>query len=379
MESSVMEAPAFFKQPNGYAPFYLRPLQIENDIPIIHNWVNRSYARYWQMQNTTVEEVRAAYITIMEAKHSKVFMGFYDDQPAFLLECYWVINDPLGNYYDARPGDYGFHILVAPAEKPIHNFTWQVFTVIIDFMLSDPAVDRLVVEPDARNEKIHALNRRAGFEYQKVIELPNKTACLAFCTRQQYVTALQSIIDTQAYVCTKKIENLGVFSFRLLQIDKDIPLIHEWVNKEYARYWQMQNTSIEEVRAAYLSIMQAKHSKVFMGYYNDRPAFLWESYHAMNDVIGNYYDVQEGDYGLHLLVAPVETPIHNFTWHILKMIIDFMLIDHKVQRLIVEPDVRNEKMHVLTKRVGFEYHQKVQLPQKMAWLAFCTREQYRQW
>lgn len=387
--------------PVGSGPFFLRPLQMEEDIPVIHHWVNREYARYWQMQDTTLEDVHSAYTKITQTKGSSVFMGFYDNEPAFLLECYWVMNDPLGAHYDAKPGDYGFHILVAPADKPIHNFTWNVFTTIIDFMLSDPAVERLVVEPDVRNDKIHVLNKRAGFAYQKIITLPQKQAYLAFCTLEQYAVARKAeqqtlqgsetlegvesdgepesdgaLVGTASYLYTKEVPALGSFSFRPLQIEKDIALVHNWVNRDYAKYWQMQHTTVEQVKAAYTAITQGKHSQAFMGFYNGTPAFLWESYWAMNDPIGKYYEVREGDYGLHLLVAPVETPIHHFTLHILKTIIDFMLTNPAVERLIVEPDVRNEKMHVLTKRVGFEYLQEIQLPQKTAYLAFCTREQY---
>lgn len=365
----------FRKQPEGYAPFYIRPLDIEEDVPLIHNWVNRSYARYWQMQHTTVEEVKAAYIAITKEKHSKVFMGFYNDQPAFLLECYWVMNDPLGKHYEVHPGDYGFHILVAPAEAPIRNFTWQVFTVIIDFMLENAAVKRLVVEPDTRNDKIHLLNKRAGFEYQKVIVLPQKKAYLAFCTREQYEAA-KLAEQLPGYLYSKAVDGLGTFSFRALDVEKDIVLIHNWVNRDYAQYWQMQHTTPEQVKQSYTAITQARHSQAYMGFYNHQPAFLWESYWAMNDPIARYYDVQEGDYGLHLLVAPVETPVHQFTFHILKTIIDYMLTNEKVSRLIVEPDVRNEKMHVLTRRVGFEYREQIKLPQKTAYLAFCTRQQY---
>lgn len=356
--------------------FSLRALQMEQDIPVIHDWVNREYARYWQMQNTTPEDVKAAYTAITQAKDTKVLMGFYNGKPAFLLECYWVKNDPLGSYYDARPGDFGFHILVAPADKPIHNFTWNVFTTIIDHMLSDPAVERLVVEPDVRNEKIHILNKRAGFEYRKIISLPQKQAYLAFCTREQYAAAKSAGSCTVPYIYTQQVPKLGSFSFRPLQLENDIPLIHNWVNREYAQYWQMQRTTAEQVRTAYTAITQAKHAQAFMGFYNDVPAFLWESYWAMNDPIGKYYDVQEGDYGLHLLVAPPDRPIHGFTLHILETIMDYMLTDNAVERIIVEPDTRNEKMHVLTRRVGFEYVQELSLPHKKAFLAFCTRQQY---
>ncbi|HVI46124.1 MAG TPA: GNAT family N-acetyltransferase [Chitinophaga sp.] len=372
--TSVTASAALVKATAAPASFTFRPLEIDKDIPVIHNWVNREYARYWQMQDTTLEEVRAAYVSIMQGKDAKVYMGFHHNEPAFLLECYWVMNDPLGAYYDVHSGDYGFHILVAPPDNRIPNFTWNIFTTIIDFILSDPAVQRLVVEPDVRNEKIHILNKRAGFEYQKIIDLPHKQAYLAFCTREQYTAA--KAVDKTAFIYSRNIPGLGEFAFRPLAISGDIALIHDWVNRPYAQYWQMQHTTVEQVRTAYAAIIQAGHSHAYMGFYNGQPAFLWESYWAAKDPIGKYYDVQQGDYGLHLLVAPVERSIHRFTYHILRTIIDYILTDPDVRRLIVEPDIRNEKMHVLTRRVGFEYQQQVQLPQKTAYLAFCSREQY---
>ncbi len=356
--------------------FSLRALQLEQDAPVIHDWVNREYARYWQMQHTSLEDVKTAYAAITQAKDTKVMMGFYDGRPAFLLECYWVKNDPLAGYYDAMPGDFGFHILVAPAEQPIHHFTWSVFTVIIDHMLSDPAVKRLVVEPDVRNEKIHVLNKRAGFEYHRVISLPQKEAHLAFCTREQYAAARSAGSCPLASCYTRRVPQLGNFSFRPLQPAYDIPLIHNWVNREYAQYWQMQRTTPEQVRTAYTAITQSTHAQAFMGFHNEAPAFLWESYQALHDPIGKYYDAQEGDYGLHLLVAPPDRAIHGFTLQILRTIMDYMLENEAVKRLIVEPDVRNEKMHVLTRRAGFEYTEVLNLPHKKAYLAFCTREQY---
>ena len=111
-------------------------------------------------------------------------MGFFNGKPAFLVEFYKAKEDRIGAYYEAGEGDYGFHILMAPVEKRIPDFTFHVFKVIMDFMFSEDKVERLIVEPDARNEKIHVLNKRAGFEYQGVVELPEKTAHLAFCTRE---------------------------------------------------------------------------------------------------------------------------------------------------------------------------------------------------
>ena len=183
------EPASFHKSVPPIGDFRLRPLRIPEDIPLIHDWVNREYAKYWGMLGHSVEAVESAYLEI--ARQAQVFLGFCDAKPAFLLECYQPIHDPVGEHYAAQPGDRGMHILVAPADRPIANFTWSVFTVIMDFLFSDARVKRIVVEPDVRNNKIHALNKRAGFEYQKIIILPNKTAYLAFCTKDQYHAALQ--------------------------------------------------------------------------------------------------------------------------------------------------------------------------------------------
>ncbi|SDG10616.1 GNAT family N-acetyltransferase [Chitinophaga filiformis] len=171
--------------------FHLRPLALDTDVPFIHEWVNKPYAVYWQLQNSTVEKVRNMYSELICTEHIQPFMGFYNDKPAFLVEFYWAFKDRIGEYYDVQTGDYGFHILMAPADTPVRHFTWNVFTVLIDFMFSEEKVERLIVEPDARNEKIHLLNKRAGFEYHHLINLPEKTAHLAFCTREQYTSALE--------------------------------------------------------------------------------------------------------------------------------------------------------------------------------------------
>lgn len=183
--------PCFEKDVPAVGRFTLRMLDVPDDIPLVHRWVTHERAKYWGMQQQSVDDVESAYREILRQPGSSVFLGFHDDEPAFLVERYHPMEDVVGRYYDARPGDRGMHILVAPTDRPIAQFTWHVFTVVMDFLFSEDSVERIVVEPDVRNEKIHRLNRRAGFEYQDIIQLPKKTAYLAFCTRARYQTALK--------------------------------------------------------------------------------------------------------------------------------------------------------------------------------------------
>jgi siderophore synthetase component/RimJ/RimL family protein N-acetyltransferase len=169
--------------------FRLRPLQSPDDLVVIHRWVSHEHARYWGLLGKSLEEVVAAYQEI--SRRADVYLGFFGPAPAFLLETYWPGRDPVGQHYDVQASDRGLHLLVAPPEQRLAGFTWAVFATAMDLLFSDPTVERIVVEPDIRNGRIHALNRRAGFRYQRVVELPGKTAHLAFCTRAHYAQALR--------------------------------------------------------------------------------------------------------------------------------------------------------------------------------------------
>lgn len=190
-ENNVVADIVFVKTIPGLGVFELRPLDMELDIPLIHNWVNREYAVYWEMNGFSVEEVKNTYYNIQEK--AQVYIGRFNNNVAFLLECYNPEDDIVGKYYESQKGDKGMHILVAPSEKPIPNFTWNIFTVILDFIFSNGKNQRIVVEPDARNHKIHLLNKRAGFVFQRVLDLPHKQAHLEFCTREDYYKALQQV------------------------------------------------------------------------------------------------------------------------------------------------------------------------------------------
>ena len=177
-------------------------------------------------------------------------------------------------------------------------------------------------------------------------------------------------------VFQKEIEGLGVFSIRLLDLESDMPILHDWFNRDYAKFWGLQGKSIDEVRAEYVKITTPAHADAFMGLLNGAPAFLLERYDPSQDLIGGYYQVQPHDCGIHLIVAPPTKVQHNFTWHVFSTVMDFIFSDSGVGRVVVEPDLRNEKMFVLCKRVGFVNGPVVQLPHKSAKLCFCSRAQY---
>jgi hypothetical protein len=173
----------------GIGTLGLRPFDLAADVPTVHGWVTQPYARYWGLLDASVADVHAEYARIVSSGHHQAFVGEHDGRPAFLMERYEPAADAVGTVYDVAPGDIGMHLLVAPAAEPISGFTGAVFVTVMDSLFTDPLVDRVVVEPDVRNVKIHALNERMGFRKHSIVDLPDKQAWLSFCTPDQYAEA----------------------------------------------------------------------------------------------------------------------------------------------------------------------------------------------
>ncbi|WP_371404377.1 acetyltransferase [Kribbella sp. NBC_00662] len=169
---------------------------------------------------------------------------------------------------------------------------------------------------------------------------------------------------------------LGTFSLRPFDLTEDVTTLHSWVTQPYARYWGLLDASVADVHAEYLRIEQSAHHCAFLGEHDGRPAFLMERYEPTYDAVGQVYDVAPGDIGMHVLVGPATTPISGFTAAVFETIMDSLFSDPLVDRVVVEPDVRNVKIQALNERMGFRKHSVVQLADKQAWLSFCTRDQY---
>ncbi|WP_406051879.1 GNAT family N-acetyltransferase [Kribbella sp. NBC_00889] len=172
------------------------------------------------------------------------------------------------------------------------------------------------------------------------------------------------------------VAGIGTLSLRPFDLIEDVTTLHGWVTQPYARYWGLLTASRADVHAEYLRIEQSGHHRAFLGEHDGRPAFLMERYEPSYDAVGGMYDVAPGDIGMHVLVAPPVARIPGFTGAVFETILDSLFSDPLVDRIVVEPDVRNTKIPALNERMGFRKHSIVDLPDKQAWLSFCTRDQY---
>lgn len=166
----------------------IEPLDLSRDLELLHAWVTHPRSAFWMMQDASVADVRTEYDAIAANPHHDAFLGRIGGRPSFLVETY----DPahatgMGELPELRPGDLGMHVLVAPPEgAPVPGLTTAVFDAVMAFCFADPAVERVVVEPDVRNDAIRAKNLGAGFTELREIPMPGKSAMLSVCPRADW-------------------------------------------------------------------------------------------------------------------------------------------------------------------------------------------------
>lgn len=198
----------------------LEPLDVDRDAGLLHAWVTHPRSRFWMMTEATPAEVAHEYRRIAEHPHHHAWLGRVDGEPAFLAETY----DParselagLGGLPELEPGDLGMHVLVAPTDRPVGGFTRRVFAAVLEHCFADPAVRRVVVEPDTRNEPILRLNAEFGFRVAREVPMPGKTAALSFLTRDAWQHATGEVAHlrpdhlaaAQRHLVTKAIAELS--------------------------------------------------------------------------------------------------------------------------------------------------------------------------
>lgn len=188
--------------------FTFRPVDPVADASVLHSWVSQEYARFWGMVSATKQDVVEEYTRIAESGHHQAFLGLDDGVPAFLMERYQPESSSLADVYEVQEGDIGMHLLVSPPNGgPQPGFTTAVMQSVMTELFDDPATQRIVVEPDARNHKIHVLNEKVGFRPHGVVTLPavdpsedQKQGLLSFCTREDFLATLTPILAAPAAV-----------------------------------------------------------------------------------------------------------------------------------------------------------------------------------
>ncbi|MER6325805.1 GNAT family N-acetyltransferase [Streptomyces coelicoflavus] len=180
----------------------------------------------------------------------------------------------------------------------------------------------------------------------------------------------------------------GFGTVRVLPLDPaaDAPVIHGWVSGERAAFWGMNGLTADQVAAVYAHMDTLGTHHAFLVVKDGEPAALLQTYDPAADRVGECYDAEPGDIGVHLLLAPAGSDGARPGWTaaLSAVLMAYVLLGLDRTRIVVDPDVANEKAIARFLKQGFTAGPAVvlpevdlpdvYLPEKKAQLAFLRRE-----
>lgn len=180
----------------------------------------------------------------------------------------------------------------------------------------------------------------------------------------------------------------GFGTVRILPLDAraDAGVIHRWVSEERAAFWGMTGLTEEQVAEIYAHMATLDTHHAFLVVRDDEPVALFQTYEPSADRVGECYPVEPGDIGVHLLLAPAGPGAARPGWtsRLLTVLLSYALLVLDRTRVVIDPDVRNDKAVARFRRQGFTPGPvvtlpevdlpDVYLPEKKAQLAFLTRD-----
>lgn len=193
----------------------IRPL-VSSDRDTLHRWVTDPHAKFWGELDSTLDDVAREIARLATAPDEAGWIIERAGTPLALIEVYDPANSPLAKHVNLQPGDIGMHLLCAPPTGAREKgLTSALMAATLAWIFAIPRVagdseagaviggsipQRVIVEPDVRNTKIHAKNALGGFRVLPgcaSVDLGDKHARLEAVSASGFVA---SVLGAQAGV-----------------------------------------------------------------------------------------------------------------------------------------------------------------------------------
>jgi aminoglycoside 6'-N-acetyltransferase len=136
----------------------------------------------------------------------------------------------------------------------------------------------------------------------------------------------------------------------------DLPLVHEWLQREHVRRWWNDDETYEEVVQHYLPAIEgSKPTDLYLILSADRPAGLIQTYRVSDyPEYRELVAVEDGVAGVDLLIGEMELTGRGFGSEALSRFVrDVVLADPEIHACIADPDAENRASLRAFEKAGF--------------------------
>lgn len=162
---------------------------------------------------------------------------------------------------------------------------------------------------------------------------------------------------------------------------RDAALLQRWLADPHSAFWGMADLDVAVVEEYLGRIAAHPAQDAWLGLVDGTPAFYAETYDPARVLLTGIHDALPGDLGMHVLIAPPGAdPRHGFTDAVFAAVLAWCFDELGAARVVVEPDVRNDRIRRKNLRGGFTELREAVVDDgghtKTAMLSVCTRDDF---
>ena len=161
-------------------------LMTEDDLPMLHEWLNRPHiVEWWGGERPSFEEVRTEYQPSTLREHRVTpYIGMLDGQPFAYAQSYVALGAGDGWWEDETdPGVRGIDQSIANPALLGQGLGTLLVRSLVELLFRDPEVTMIQTDPAPENHRAIRCYEKAGFRRVKVVETPDGPALYMVCDR----------------------------------------------------------------------------------------------------------------------------------------------------------------------------------------------------
>ncbi|MBF0657865.1 acetyltransferase [Psychrobacter sp. NZS113] len=167
--------------------FALRPVNYPEDMPLLYKWMHAEHVvDQWQL-HLPMPQLKTHFEKMLADDHQRLYLIICDDKPIGYTEIYETARDRLSHYYKAKETDMGWHILLGDPAVVGKGYLKPTGMMITKFIFEHTEAKKIVGEPDSKVEVYQWVADSFAYRVQRLIEMPEKTAALYFCNRDEFL------------------------------------------------------------------------------------------------------------------------------------------------------------------------------------------------
>jgi RimJ/RimL family protein N-acetyltransferase len=199
-------APWHVRLPGATATIHAVPATPGEHAELLHGWLHQPHVRRWWSHGDLPTTER--YIARQRASaHLVPWVVSADGRPFGYVETYRAADDPLARAFPLTAADRGWHVLVGPPDAIGSGLPRLLGRAVVAHLLARPGAERVVCEPDERNERMIAFCHALGHRRLATLDLPDKRAALLACTRADFAHRWPG--DAEAAVAAEQGDHAG--------------------------------------------------------------------------------------------------------------------------------------------------------------------------